>query len=55
MRHDHAAVSAAFTSPWSTGQCEGHNTRIKLMKRTGYGRANAGLLRARVLHRHAAA
>ena len=51
MRRDYAAVSAAFTSPWSNGQTEGQNTRLKLIKRLGYGRANPDLLRARVLHR----
>ncbi len=55
MRHDYAAVSAAFTSPWSNGQTEGQNTRLKLIKRMGYGRANPDLLRARVLHRMVAA
>ncbi len=55
MRHDYAAVSAAFTSPWSNGQTEGQNTRVKLIKRIGYGRARPDLLRARVLHRAIAA
>ena len=51
MRRDCAAVSAAFASQWSNGQTEGQNTRLKLIKRLGYGRANPDLLRARVLHR----
>ncbi len=51
MRRDYAAVSAAFTSTWSNGQTKGQNTRLKLIKRLGYGRANPDLLRARVLHR----
>jgi transposase len=55
MRRDYAAVAAAFSSPWSTGQCEGQITRVKLKKRIGYGRARPDLLRARVLHRVAAA
>ncbi len=55
MRRDYAAVVAAFTSEWSTGQCEGQITRVKLKKRIGYGRAKPDLLRARVLHRAPAA
>jgi transposase len=55
MRHDYAAVSAAFGSRWSNGQTEGQNTRVKLIKRVGYGRAKPDLLRARVLHRAIAA
>ncbi len=55
MRHDYAAVSAAFSSRWSNGQTEGQNTRVKLIKRIGYGRAKPDLLRARVLHRATAA
>jgi transposase len=51
IRQDQAAVSAAFTSPWSTGQCEGQICRLKLIKRVGYGRAKPDLLRVRVLHR----
>jgi transposase len=55
MRRDYAAVAAAFTTPWSNGQTEGQVTRLKLIKRLGYGRANPDLLRARVLHRSTAA
>lgn len=51
IRQDHSAVSAAFTSTWSTGQCEGQINRVKLLKRIGYGRARPDLLRVRVLHR----
>lgn len=55
MRRDYGAVSASFTSAWSNGQCEGQITRVKLIKRMGYGRAKPDLLRARVLHRMVAA
>jgi transposase len=48
---DLAAIQAAFTSPWSQGQTEGHVTRLKLLKRQMYGRANFDLLRQRVLYR----
>jgi len=49
LRQDEAAVRAAFSSPWSNGQVEGHVNRLKLAKRAGYGRAGFDLLRARVL------
>ncbi|HSK86437.1 MAG TPA: transposase, partial [Rubrobacter sp.] len=34
---------------WSTGPVEGFITKLKLLKRQGYGRANFDLLRARAL------
>ena len=46
---DRAAVYAALTQPWSNGQTEGQNTKLKLVKRQMYGRANLDLLRARLL------
>lgn len=45
-----SAVQATLTEPWSTGQVEGQLTRLKLLKRQMYGRANLDLLRLRVLH-----
>jgi transposase len=51
FRHDIEAIKAAFTMPWSTGQCEGQICRVKLIKRMGYGRAKLDLLRQRILHR----
>ena len=51
VRKDHAAVFAAFTSPWSQGQVEGQVNCLKMIKRQMYGRANFDLLRKRVLHR----
>ena len=50
LRQDEAAVRAALELPWSNGQAEGQITRLKLIKRQMYGRANHDLLRARVLH-----
>jgi transposase len=35
---DRAAVNAGLTMSWSTGPVEGHVTRVKLLKRQGYGR-----------------
>jgi transposase len=46
---DRAAVDAGLRLPWSNGPTEGHITRLKLIKRQGYGRAKLDLLRARVL------
>jgi transposase len=46
---DHAAVKAALTEPWSNGQTEGQNTKLKMVKRQMYGRAGLDLLRARLL------
>ncbi len=49
LRADEAAVRAGLTEPWSTGPVEGQITRLKLLKRQGYGRAGFALLRQRVL------
>jgi transposase len=49
MRRDRAAIEAALTHEWSSGQVEGQVTRIKLIKRQTYGRAKFDLLRKRVL------
>jgi transposase len=49
LRRDERAVRAAITEPWSQGQVEGHVHRLKLVKRTMYGRASFALLRRRVL------
>ncbi|MET8414809.1 ISL3 family transposase [Streptomyces sp. NPDC005134] len=51
LRRDQEAVVAGLSNPWSSGQVEGQNTRVKLLKRAGYGRANFDLLRKRILHR----
>jgi len=50
LRQDEAAVAAALTDEWSNGATEGHITRLKLLKRSMYGRASLPLLRARVRH-----
>jgi transposase len=46
---DEAAVRAAATLPWSTGQVEGQINRLKTIKRQMYGRANLDLLARRFL------
>ena len=50
LRRDFDAVKAALTQPWTTSPVEGQNSRLKMLKRTMYGRAGIELLRARVLH-----
>jgi len=50
IQQDKAAVLAGLTLPWSQGPLEGHVNRLKLIKRSMYGRAKLPLLRARVLH-----
>ncbi len=49
LRRDIDAVRAALSLPWSQGQVEGQVNRLKLIKRSMYGRANFDLLRQRVL------
>lgn len=51
LRYDLDAITAGLSLPWSSGQAEGQNTRVKLIKRLGYGRANFDLLRKRILLR----
>jgi transposase len=50
IQQDKAAVLAGLTLPWSNGLLEGHVNRLKLIKRSMYGRAKLPLLRQRVLH-----
>jgi transposase len=50
LRRDFDAVKAALKLPWTTSPVEGQNSRLKMLKRTMYGRAGIELLRARVLH-----
>lgn len=49
LQEDAAAVQAGLTLRHSNGQTEGQVTRLKLVKRQGYGRAKFDLLRKRVL------
>ena len=49
IERDHDAVLAGLVEPWSTGPVEGQINRLKLLKRTMYGRAKYDLLRCRVL------
>ncbi|MFK4213642.1 transposase [Streptomyces sp. NPDC030920] len=49
IRPDHAAIQAALTTTYTSGAVEGSVTRIKLLKRQTYGRADFDLLRRRIL------
>jgi transposase len=49
LRRDCDAVLAAILFRWSNGRVEGQVNRLKLVKRTMYGRASFPLLRRRVL------
>lgn len=51
IKRDLDAVTAGLSTPWGSGQVEGHVTRAKLLKRMGFGRANLDLLRRRILLR----
>ena len=50
VEKDKDAVRAGLTWWISNGMVEGHVTKLKLIKRQGYGRAGFPLLRKRVLH-----
>jgi transposase len=50
VHKDKEAVLAGLTLPWSNGPLEGHINRLKLIKRSMYGRAEFDLLKLRVLY-----
>jgi len=50
VEKDKDAVRAGLTWPINNGQVEGQVTKLKLIKRTMYGKAGFPLLRQRVLH-----
>ena len=49
IRHDLSAVINGLVSQYNSGAVEGNVTRIKRLKRNGYGRANFDLLKAQIL------
>ena len=49
LKKDLPAVRAGLTEKWSNGPVEGFIHKLKLIKRSMYGRASFGLLRRRVL------
>ena len=53
LERDEAAVTNAILLPYSNGPTEGNVHRIKLIKRTMYGRANFELLRKKILYHEA--
>lgn len=50
VEKDKDAVRVGLTWPINNGMVQGHVTKLKLIKRQGYGRAGFPLLRKRVLH-----
>jgi transposase len=49
LERERAEVLAALELPWSTGPVEGQITRLKLIKRRGYGRCSLDTLKRRFL------
>jgi transposase len=49
LQREEEIIRAALELPYSNGVTEGHVNRLKMIKRTAYGRASFGLLRQRVL------
>jgi transposase len=49
LKKDLSAVRGGLTESWSNGPVEGFIHKLKLIKRSMYGRAGFGLLRSRVL------
>ena len=49
LAQDGAAVRAALTTSWSSGQTEGHVGKLKMLKRQTFGLGSFDLLRRRVL------
>jgi len=50
LKQDLSAVQAACREAWSNGQTEGQIHKLKLLKRSMYGRAKFDLLRLRLLN-----
>jgi transposase len=48
LQDDLSAITAGLTLDWSNGPVEGQVTRLKLLKRQGYGRSGFPLLRQRI-------
>jgi transposase len=49
LQREEPIIRAALEQPYSNGVTEGHVNRLKMIKRTAYGRASFELLRRRVL------
>ncbi len=50
LRRDLSAIKNALATRWTTSPVEGQISKLKMIKRTMYGRAGFQLLRARILH-----
>ncbi len=50
LEKDGAGVRAALALPWSNDPTEGHINKLKMIKRSAFGRMKLDLLRQRVLH-----
>ena len=50
LRREFDAVQAALELPWTTSPVEGQVNRLKMIKRSMYGRAGLPLLRQRLLY-----
>lgn len=48
LEREWSSIKPAMDLPWSNARAEGHVNRIKMIKRTMYGRGNLDLLRIRV-------
>jgi transposase len=50
LESDFDAVTAALSLPWSNGPVEGYINKLKMLKRSMFGRAKFDLLEKRLLH-----
>lgn len=51
LEKDIEAIEQAVISEWSNGLVEGTNNKLKMIKRTMYGRSSKKLLEAKLLYR----
>lgn len=51
LEKDIEAIDQAVVSEWSNDLVEGTNNKLKLIKRTMYGRSSKKLLQAKLLYR----
>lgn len=51
LERDYEAVKNGLTQKWSNGQLEAQIQRLKMLKRTMFGKAGFNLLRQRILYR----
>jgi transposase len=51
VNHCYSPVDDTLRYHWSNGMSEGHINRLKMIKRSAFGRAKFDLLAAKVLYR----